>query len=73
MHAKNLLINQCGHGQGIENVTENFPKSDGVSALALIIEAVDTIDLGALVIASQQEKVLWVLDLVGKQQCNRLN
>ena len=52
MHAKNLLINQCCNGQGVENITENFPKSDGVASLALIIESIDTIDLGTLVIAS---------------------
>ena len=67
MHAKNLLINQCCNGQGVENITENFPKSDGVASLALIIESIDTIDLGTLVIASQQEKVLWVFNLVGEQ------
>jgi hypothetical protein len=67
MHAKNLLINQSCNWQGIENITENFPKSDGVASLALIIESIDTIDLGTLVIASQQEKVLWVFNLVGEQ------
>lgn len=37
---------------------------------ALVIEAVYSVDGGALVIATQQEEVLWVLDLVGEQQAD---
>ena len=34
-------------------------------SLTFIVEPVDAIDTGALVIASEQEEVLWILDLVG--------
>ena len=43
-----------------------------MTSLALVIEAVDAVDGGALVIASQQEEVLWVLDLVGEEEADRL-
>lgn len=33
--------------------------------LTLIIKAVDSINRGALVVTAEQEKVLWVFDLVG--------
>ena len=36
--------------------------------LTLIIESVDTVDAGALVVASEEEEVLWILDLVGEEQ-----
>ena len=35
--------------------------------LTFIIEAVDSVNAGALVVTPQQEKILWVFDLVGKQ------
>lgn len=40
--------------------------------LTLIIETIYTIDAGTLVIASKQEKVLRILDLVGQQQTDSL-
>ena len=38
----------------------------------LVVEAVDAVDRGALVVAAQQEEVLRVLDLVGQQQADAL-
>ena len=64
MHAENFLIDQSSHRQSIENITENLPKSDGVSPLTLVIESINTVDLSTLVIASQKEEVLLKLDLV---------
>ena len=40
------------------------------SILTLVIEAIDAIDARTLVIASQQEEVLRVLDLVCEQQAD---
>lgn len=33
--------------------------------LTLIIKAIDSINRGALMVATQQEKVLWVFNLIG--------
>lgn len=41
-------------------------------ALTLIIEAVDAVDAGTLMVAPQQEEVLGVLDLVSEQQADGL-
>ena len=38
----------------------------------LIIEAVYPIDAGAFVVATKNEKVFWVLDLVSEEQTDRL-
>jgi len=73
VHAENFLIDESGNGQAIENVAENAPESDGVSAFALVVEAVDAVDLGAFVVASEQEKVLRVLDFVAQKQAHRLD
>ena len=39
----------------------------------LVVEAVNAVDAGAFVIAPEDEKVLRVLDLVGKEQADRLH
>ena len=72
MHAQNLVVDQCRNGQAVEAVSENFPQFDSVSALALVVKAVDTIDARTLVIASEQEEVFRELDLVGQKEANRL-
>ena len=73
MHAENLLVDEGGHGQTVEHVTEYPPESNRVSAFALIIEAVNTIDLGTFVVSTEQEKVLGILYFVAKQKANSLD
>lgn len=72
MHGENLLVDDSGDRQAVEAIGKRLPKLDVVAALALVVEAVDAVDGGALVITSQNEKVLGVLDLVGKEEANGL-
>lgn len=65
MHAQDLVIYQRSNWQTVEAVCENFPQFDTMSTLALVIEAIDSVDGGTLVVTSEEEKVLWVLYLVG--------
>ena len=44
----------------------------GREGLTLIVEAVDSVDGGTLVVAPEQEEVLRILDLVGQQQADGL-
>lgn len=44
----------------------------GMKPLTLIIEAVDAVDAGTLVVPTEQEEVLGVLDLIGQQQADSL-
>lgn len=46
--------------------------TSGRGGLTLVVEAVDAVDGGTLVVAPQQEEVLGVLDLVGQQQADGL-
>lgn len=64
MTAEYFLINNRSNGQAVETVGERLPEFNIVSAFAFIVESVYPIDTGALVITTQQEKILWVLDLV---------
>jgi hypothetical protein len=52
VHAQNLIVYQSSDRQAIKAVCENFPKLDCVPTFALVVEAINAIDAGALVIAS---------------------
>ena len=53
MHAENFLVDEGSDRQAVEDVTEDLPESDGIPPLALIVKAINSIDLRTLVIASQ--------------------
>lgn len=42
----------------------------GCVLLTLIVETIDAVDGRALVVAPEQEKVLWIFDLVGQQKAD---
>jgi hypothetical protein len=52
MHTKDLLPHRGRHGESVEDVPELAPELDGVPALALVVEAVDSVDGAALVVAA---------------------
>ncbi len=58
-----LLVDERGDWQAVEAVCEYFPQPDIVPPFALIVEAIDPVDGGALVVTPQQEKILRILDL----------
>ena len=72
VHREDLLIDDRRDGQAVEAIRKSLPQLDVVPPLALVVEAVDTIDAGALVVAAEDEEVLRVLDLVGEQQADGL-
>lgn len=43
-----------------------------IGTLTFVVKAVYTVDGCALVVAAQDEKVLWILDFVGQQQADCL-
>lgn len=72
MHGEDLLVDNGSNRQAVEAIGECLPQLDVVAALALIVEAVDAVDGSTLVVSSQDEEVLGVLDLVGEKQANGL-
>jgi len=73
VHAEDLVVDDGGDGQAVEAVGEELPEADAEAALALVVEAVDAVDGGALVVAPQQEEVVRVPDLVRQQQADGLD
>lgn len=59
-------------GNEEELIVNRHAQMWGAIRLTLIVEAVYPVDGGALMVPSQQEKVLWVFNLVGQQQANGL-
>ncbi len=72
MHGEDLIVDDGCDGQAVEAVRKCLPQLDVVSALALVVEAVDAVDARALVVTSEYEEVLGVLDLVGEEQADGL-
>lgn len=72
MHGEDLLVNDGGNGQAVEAVGKSLPQLDVVASLALIVETVDTVDGGTLVVTAKDEEVLGVLDLVRQQKADSL-
>jgi hypothetical protein len=72
VHGEDLLIDDGGDGQAVEAVRKGLPQLDVVSTFALIVEAVDSVDGSALVVASQDKEVLGILDLVCEKEANGL-
>ena len=66
--AEDLLVDDGRAGEAVEAVGEGLPELDAEAALALVVEAVDAVDGGALVVAAEDEEVLGILDLIRQQE-----
>ena len=64
MHAEDLVVDESSHWQAVEHVLELLPDADAVTSLALVVEAIDAVDLPALVVPSEEEEVFFELDFV---------
>lgn len=72
MHAQDLFINNGSNRETVKAVSEGLPELDVVPPLALIVETIDSVNTSTFVVSSQQEEVLGILDLVGKEQAHSL-
>lgn len=68
MHADNFVVDYSCARQTVERVAELFPHLYRKPAAAFVIETVNSIDPGTLMISSQQEKILWILNFVCKKE-----
>ena len=72
VHGENLLVNNGGNRKAVEAVGKGLPEFNVVATLALVVEAIDTVDGGAFVVTAQDEEVFRILDLVCEQEANGL-
>jgi hypothetical protein len=72
MHCEDLLVDDSGDRQAVEAVGESLPQLNVVPSLALVVETINAVDRGTLMVAAQDEEVLGVFDLVRKEQADGL-
>jgi hypothetical protein len=72
VHAENFFINNSSNGKAIEAVSEGLPQLDVISAFALVVETINSVDGGALVVSSEQEEIFGILDLVSEEKAHSL-
>lgn len=72
MTTEDLLVDDSSNREAVEAVGESLPQFDVIPPLALVVESIDAVDGSALVIPTQKEEVLWVLDFVSEEQTDGL-
>lgn len=72
VHGENLLVDDSSDRKAVEAVGECLPQLDVIATLALVVESINTVDGGTLVVTSKDEEVFGVLDLVGEKQADGL-
>jgi hypothetical protein len=70
MDTKDLIIDDGGDWEPVENVGEYLPDATVVVADALVVEAEFPIYVGAFVVPSEQKEVFWVLNLVCEEKAH---
>lgn len=75
VHTDDLFVDDGTDRHDVEAIRKGFPEFEVVSTLTyiyelltLIVETVNAIDAGTLMVTSQEEEVLGVLDFIGKEQ-----
>ena len=58
MAAEDLFFDDGGHREAVEAVGEHLPELDAVAALALVVEAIDPVDAGGLVVTPGAKELL---------------
>lgn len=72
MHCEDLFVNDSCDGQTVKAVSECLPQFNIKTTLAFVVKSVNTIDTCTLVVAAKDKEVLRILDLIGKQEADRL-
>ena len=72
VHGEDLLVNDSSDWQTIEAIGKGLPQLDVIPSLTLIVEPIDTINGCTLMVTTKNEEVLWVFDLVCKEQTDCL-
>ena len=64
MTTEEFLVNNGSHREAVEAICECLPQTNVVTTHAFVIKPVKAVNRGTLMISSQQEEVLRVLDLI---------
>jgi hypothetical protein len=68
MHTEDLFFNDGSNWEAVEDVAKRLPSLLAESLEAFVVESELPVDIGALVVASEEEEVLWIFDFECEQQ-----
>mmetsp|Transcript_15416 Transcript_15416/g.25393 ORF Transcript_15416/g.25393 Transcript_15416/m.25393 type:complete len:256 (-) Transcript_15416:491-1258(-) len=66
MHTDDFVINNGSTGEAVKSIAESLPQLHTETTTTLIIETVDPVDPGTLMVTSEDEEIFRVLDLISK-------
>ena len=72
VHTDNLIVNDGTAGQAVKGIAELLPHLDREATTALVVKAINAINAGALVVATEQKEIFGILDFVGKEETDNL-
>jgi hypothetical protein len=72
VHGEDLLVDDRRDGQAVEAISKCLPQLNVVPPLALVIEAIDTVDGGTFVVTTENKEVFRIFDLVRKEEADGL-
>jgi len=72
VYAEDFVVHNGSDGEAVEDHVEGLPQLQTVTELAFIVESINAVDRRALVVATQHEKILGVLNLVRKEEADAL-
>ncbi len=64
MHAENFFVHNSGYRKAVKTIGKGLPQLDTVSAFAFVVESINSINGGTFMVATKDEKIIWILDLV---------
>jgi len=70
--AEDFVVDYGRDWETVEALDKLFPQLQRIPPFALIVEPINPINGPALVISSQKEEILGVLNLVGEEQADHL-
>ena len=70
MHADDFVIDDSCTREAVKSVAKLLPDLDREPATALVIETVDAVDAGALMVAAEDEEIFGVFNLVGEKEAD---
>lgn len=65
MHGEDLLVDDGSDWKTVETIREGFPQLNVISSLTLVVKAIYAVDGCTLVVATKNEEIFGILDLVG--------
>lgn len=67
MHAEDLASHDGGNRERVEGVDKSLPNFDITSSFTFIVETINSGNVGAFVISSQEEEVFREFELVAEK------